>query len=122
MAYEMSMLPKQGLGLKQMQRLIMSPQMQQALHLLQLPILELSALVEMELEQNPVLESSQEEMDDEESERIKEENEELSENENADPEKSLSFDDRDFEILRRLDEEFSDHFNESGGELSTKNN
>lgn len=41
---------------KQMQRLILSPQMQQALHLLQLPIMELSTLVEEELSQNPLLE------------------------------------------------------------------
>ena len=42
---------KQAPSLKQMQRLIMSPQMQQALNLLQLPTLELSALIENELEQ-----------------------------------------------------------------------
>lgn len=43
---------------KQIQKLILSSQMQQALHLLQLPVMELSALVSEELEQNPVLEYS----------------------------------------------------------------
>jgi RNA polymerase sigma-54 factor len=48
----------QGLQLTQRlsQSLILSPQMQQSLALLQAPTLELKALVERELEQNPVLE------------------------------------------------------------------
>ncbi|MCH9610133.1 MAG: RNA polymerase sigma-54 factor [Chlamydiales bacterium] len=41
---------------KQLQRLILSPQMQQALHLLQLPIQELSTLIDEELSLNPLLE------------------------------------------------------------------
>jgi RNA polymerase sigma-54 factor len=41
---------------KQIQRLILSPQMQQALHLLQLPVLELSSMIEEELTLNPILE------------------------------------------------------------------
>lgn len=43
---------------KQIQRLILSPQMQQALHLLQLPVLELSTVIEEEMSQNPLLEYS----------------------------------------------------------------
>jgi len=48
----------QGLQLGQhlTQSLVLSPQLQQSLALLQAPILELKALVEKELEQNPVLE------------------------------------------------------------------
>lgn len=42
---------------KQIQRLILSPQMQQALHLLQLPILELTTVIEEELAHNPLLEA-----------------------------------------------------------------
>ena len=49
-----------GPGLQLTQRLtqtlILSPQMQQSLALLQAPTLELKALVEQELQQNPVLE------------------------------------------------------------------
>lgn len=48
-------------NVKQIQRLILSPQMQQALHLLQLPILELSTMIEEELTQNPLLERGEEE-------------------------------------------------------------
>lgn len=48
---------------KQMQRLMMSSQMQQAIHLLQLPVLELASLIESELEQNPIIECSMEEFE-----------------------------------------------------------
>lgn len=46
----------QAQELKQVQRLILSPQMQQSLHLLQLPVMELSTVIANELEQNPLLE------------------------------------------------------------------
>jgi RNA polymerase sigma-54 factor len=49
------------LEMKQAKALILSPQMQQALVLLQLPIMELSQALLQELEQNPVLEYSEEE-------------------------------------------------------------
>jgi RNA polymerase sigma-54 factor len=63
---------------KQIQRLILSPQMQQALHLLQLPVLELEGVIEEELAQNPLLEFSESEE---------------------------SFNDEEFEILRSIEEE-----------------
>lgn len=46
----------QRLDLRQTQSLVMTPQLQQAIKLLQLSNLELSAFVEQELEQNPLLE------------------------------------------------------------------
>ena len=48
----------QGLQLSQRlsQSLVLAPQLQQSLALLQAPTLELKALVEQELQQNPVLE------------------------------------------------------------------
>ena len=48
----------QGLHLGQhlTQSLVLSPQLQQSLALLQAPVLELKAMVEQELQQNPVLE------------------------------------------------------------------
>src|SRR5205085_11921345 len=46
----------QRLELKQGQTLVMTPQLQQAIKLLQLSNLELSTYVEAELEQNPLLE------------------------------------------------------------------
>src|SRR5277367_2673607 len=46
----------QRLDLRQTQALVMTPQLQQAIKLLQLSNLELSLYVETELEQNPLLE------------------------------------------------------------------
>jgi RNA polymerase sigma-54 factor len=50
----------QGLHLSQRlsQQMVLSPQLQQSLALLQAPVQELKAMVEMELQQNPVLEES----------------------------------------------------------------
>src|ERR1700674_3906131 len=50
----------QGLQLSQRltQSLVLAPQLQQSLALLQAPTLELKALVEQELQQNPVLEEA----------------------------------------------------------------
>jgi RNA polymerase sigma-54 factor len=95
---------KNAQTLKQLQRLIMSPQMQQAIHLLQVPIMELSALIDAELEQNPLLEISEENSGDEEKnqDEIAEENPEL----DSVPERELSFDERDLDVLRRLEEDF----------------
>lgn len=45
---------------KQMQRLILSPQMQQALNLLQMPVMELASLITEEMTQNPLLEWNEE--------------------------------------------------------------
>ena len=50
----MAIVPK--LELRQSQSLVMTPQLQQAIKLLQLSNLELSAFVEAELERNPLLE------------------------------------------------------------------
>ena len=56
----------QNLKLKQSQSLVMTPQLQQAIKLLQLNNLELSNLVNKELEENPFLENENEsvELDD----------------------------------------------------------
>ncbi len=106
---------KQASSLKQMQRLIMSPQMQQALHLLQAPIMELEALIEAELEQNPCLEvSSNESTETSEDGLLEQDGFELKEDINASPEKELTFDEHDFNVLRQIDEEFREYFRESG--------
>lgn len=98
-------------SLKQQQRLMMSPQMQQAIHLLQAPLQELSSLVNAELEQNPVLENEAENLA---ATSIEMENEELSDEMDFLPEEEMLFSDNDFAIMRQLDEEFRDHFAESG--------
>ncbi len=110
MAYELKQDLRQSQNIKQLQWLIMSPQMQQALSLLQMPILELSALIEMEIEQNPLLDPAFEE----EKSTVETQEKELEEDLNDPVEKELDFDDRDLQILQQLDEDFKDHFRESG--------
>lgn len=106
---------KQAANLKQTQRLIMSPQMQQAIRLLQMPVLELSAMIEEELQLNPVIECNADQ--DEEVKSLEDDQAEISDNKDQPPEKELSFDESDFEIMKKLDEEFRDHFQESGSFL-----
>lgn len=113
MAYQISqsLQGKQTQSLKQNQRLIMSPQMQQAISLLQLPMMELSAAIEIEMERNPILEYSEDNNPD--SEKLEELNQEIAEeptDENFRNEVEVDFCDRDFEIMKHLDEEFRDHF------------
>lgn len=90
---------------KQTQKLIMSPQMQQAMHLLQLPLMELNAVIEQEMVANPVLEEVQESQETAEEEAAQEDATE------ADPE--LDFD-KEFDILARLDDEWREYFQATG--------
>src|SRR6185437_16478451 len=53
----------QRLELRQTQALVMTPQLQQAIKMLQLSNLELSDLVDAEIEQNPLLEHGERESD-----------------------------------------------------------
>lgn len=113
----MQMQQKSVQTLKQLQRIIMSRQMQQAIHLLQMPVMELTPALEMELEENPVLdlvEENESEEDDDGNE------EEIQESEDLDSESSLRFNDNDLEILRKLDEDFRDHFMESENFLKSR--
>lgn len=112
LSFELQQKPSQNI--KQLQRLIMSKQMQQAIHFLQVPVQELTPLIDAELEQNPVLENVENEENDSELSQLEEENLEESCDQDQVPEQELSFDERDFEILRRLDEDFRDHFAEAG--------
>jgi RNA polymerase sigma-54 factor len=94
---------KQTQSMKQLQRLMMSPQMQQALHLMQMPIMELSTAIDLEMEQNPVLEV----FEDKPTEL------ETPEEEESNAEKELNFNEDQFEILKRLDDDFREHFAQS---------
>lgn len=49
-------MARQTLELKQKQQFLLAPQLQQAIHILQLPTLDLNNLIEQELESNPCLE------------------------------------------------------------------
>lgn len=95
-------LPKQQQKLTQ--RLMMSPQMQQAIDLLQAPVFELSQKVEREMESNPVLEYIDPEEEIESSEEKAEKVEE-----------EIDFEEHQLDILKQLDDEFRDHFAESEG-------
>ncbi len=115
----------QGLHLSQRltQSLVLAPQLQQSLALLQAPTLELKALVEQELQQNPVLEeapAAETELPDKEEREPEKEAEAASPSEPAEddfdpsPEKSAGepVDEfqAEFERLVQLDQEWRDHF------------
>ncbi|HWQ92094.1 MAG TPA: RNA polymerase factor sigma-54 [Clostridia bacterium] len=118
----------QGLQLSQRltQSLILAPQLQQSLALLQAPTLELKALVEQELQQNPVLEeASVTEMDLQEKELHDDNKAEAADL--AEPPADLTFDpaaekpsnepvddfQAEFERLVQLDQEWRDHFSQA---------
>ena len=89
---------------KQMQRMILSPQMQQAVYMLQIPLQKLQQLVRQELNTNPVLE----ELADQELEPIESQPEET-----QDHEEELDFKE-EFDVLNKLDEEWRDYFSQTG--------
>jgi len=89
---------------KQVITIMMSPQMQQAIRLLQLPILELNQKIEEELAQNPVLEEAPvEEPPSPEAELSPETPAET---------KEVEFD-KEFDILTKLDDEWRDFFRQT---------
>src|ERR1051326_478212 len=115
----------QGLHLSQRltQSLVLAPQLQQSLALLQAPTLELKALVEQELQQNPVLEEAAA-TDLEQQEKEPGENERTETVDPAEPPADVTFDpaseksanepvddfQAEFERLVQLDQEWRDHF------------
>lgn len=108
-------LSKQTQNIKQFQALMISQDMQQALHILQCPIMELQPIIELELEQNPILEYENDEENELSDDDVKEE-----EDETHSSEQDLNFHEKDFKIMEQLDEEFEDHFKESGTEEKRK--
>lgn len=115
----------QGLHLSQRmsQQMVLSPQLQQSLALLQAPVLELKALVEQELQQNPVLEEST--IPDETNEEREVRGEDAAaQADPAEPPADVQFDpatekpsestadpfDQELQQLLQLDQEWRDHF------------
>ncbi len=96
---------KQALNLTQ--RLIMSAHMQQAIRLLQLPLLELQPFIEEQIVLNPILEMGNEE------DEIEVHNEEEQADQVAEEEQEVTISDQDLTILSRLEDEWRDHFAES---------
>ncbi len=97
-----------GPGLHQVQRLslqqILAPQLQQSLHLLQVPTLELTALVHEELQQNPLLEEVSKE-----EPRVEAETDGDA-GETADTAKADKEFKEEFEVLSKLDDEWREYF------------
>ncbi len=96
-------MPNQSLGLSQDQRLqmVLAPQLRQSLEMLQVPMMELRAMVRAELEQNPTLEEKSTPTTQIEIEAAVPEQ----------PEEQREMDFRkEFDILARLDSEWKDYF------------
>src|SRR4051812_19382014 len=116
----------QGLQLSQRltQSLVLAPQLQQSLALLQAPTLELKALVEQELQQNPVLEETPGTEADAQEKENRESDAAAETADPAEPPADLNFDpatekpsnepvddfQAEFERLVQLDQEWRDHF------------
>ncbi|GAB4235911.1 MAG: RNA polymerase factor sigma-54 [Chlamydiales bacterium] len=96
---------KQSLSMQQTQLLMMQPRMQQAITLLQAPVLQLSIIIRQELELNPLLEIDEtrttESLDDQQTESY---------NEN----REVTFDTEDFTMFETLDDTYESFFEESG--------
>ncbi len=103
---QLQVTPQQQLQLAQ--RLIMSTHMQQALHLLQLPLQELEPFIEEQVSLNPLLEIHSNE--DEIQQDKEEDSEQILSNQE---EKEICIDDQDLTILTRLEEDFREYFAES---------
>ena len=113
---------------------VLAPQLQQSLALLQAPTLELKALVEQELQQNPLLEEVQID-DQEQSEKSEREGDTtlLSPADLSEPPADVNFDpatekptsepvddfQAEFERLTQLDQEWRDHFAETNIPMRT---
>ncbi len=103
---------------------VLAPQLQQSLALLQAPTLELKALVEQELQQNPVLEEVAEIEADQEEKAAREDDNPPEPVDAAEPPPDTTFDpatektsnepvddfQAEFERLAQLDQEWRDHF------------
>jgi len=93
---------------KQTQKLIMSPQMQQAIHLLQLPLMELNAMIEQEMVANPVLEEESTQ-----AEQTPESSEEEIPSPETETDSELDFE-KEFDVLSRLDDDWREYYQQAG--------
>jgi RNA polymerase sigma-54 factor len=121
----------QGLHLSQRMALsqVLAPQLQQSLALLQAPTLELKALVEQELQQNPVLEEVAAMDMDHEEKMIRGEADVVDASDPAEPPPDLRIDpaqersevvddfQAEFERLSQMDQEWRDHFAQNNAPL-----
>src|SRR5208283_4894448 len=120
----------QGLQLSQRltQSLVLAPQLQQSLALLQAPTLELKALVQAELQQNPVLEEvADQDTDQREESAENDEGDSPEVTDFAEPPEDVKFDNAteknanepvddfqaEFERLVQMDQDWRDHFSQT---------
>src|SRR5687767_1838267 len=100
------------------QKMILAPRMIQSMEILQLPIMALQERVEQELQENPVLEQRENGQEEEEDapagEEVAAPEPVTEETPIDDPEQVLDFDgdEKDFDRLVAINEDWSDHFNE----------
>lgn len=87
---------------QQQSRLILSPQIQQAIEVMQLPVMELAAFIINEVERNPLLDFEEEESDEEADLPLEDQTDQL----------SINFDDNRFEALQYLDADYQWHFSQ----------
>ena len=109
-----------GQELRLVQRQVLAPRMIQSMEILQLPIMALQERIEQEIQENPVLDLLEEDLD------LPEEQVEV-ENPNAPSEEERELvvaesknNEDDFERLLNLDEEWPDHFEERSRPSSTR--
>jgi len=95
--------PSLALLQQQRQMMILAPQLRQSLEMLQLPMLELRAVIQQEMETNPTIE------DVTDPHEVSVDAEQPAENEGAPEEGALDFD-PDIDTLAKLDEEWRDYF------------
>jgi RNA polymerase sigma-54 factor len=109
-----------GQELRMVQKQVLAPRMIQSMEILQLPIMQLQERIEQEMQENPLLEQQDEDLDLPEEEV---------ENSNPDAptveERELVVDETknnedDFERLLNMDEEWPDHFEERSKPSSTR--
>jgi len=104
-----------GQDLRLVQKQVLAPRMIQSMEILQLPILALEERIEQEMEENPVLEIAEDELEASVEEEASEER--LSPDAPSEEERELVIDEThanegDFERLLNMDEEWPDHFEE----------
>jgi len=107
---------KIGLHLRQKQQLVMTPKLQQALKLLQMPAIELQQMLKQEIMENPLLEEVEdylETQEEEQAENAKEDSKEKSESDGSGDEESIDWGEyfqNGFEIGYGLGEETQEEF------------
>ena len=101
---------------------VLAPQLQQSLHLLQVPVLELCSLVQQELESNPTLEETAEPTQDMDEDKPAESLDTPETTSDSKTETDNAGDDQDFkeefDQLAKLDEEWREYFSQTSGSYS----